>query len=144
MRRTSRLVKWMLAGAALALIICITGTSLAWHYLGETDRWVRLAPQENKIYFTIVGRSPSPFTPDGPFPEWKKLLVVTLKPGIEIPKSGRRLFTSGTDFSTNGKVESGTVLVDVDKQLVEVNVKYTPKYWWETLNGQFPISNRWM
>ena len=107
----------------------------------ETRRFAAINRADNSIYFQVSGFNSSPLTPEGPFPRWANDLKITMTEGRDIPTTGKREFSAGTDFSERyDAVESGTILLDHDKRQVNVNVKYMKSYRWNRVNGRFPIT----
>ena len=106
----------------------------------ETRRIARLNQNQGSVEFQVSGFYNIPLTAEGPFPKWSNDLKVILRPGKEIPKVGKQTFTAWSDFSTlYDAVESGTVVIDRDKQQIDVNVKYTKLYSFNRANGRFSI-----
>lgn len=107
----------------------------------ETRRIAVFDKAQGSIYFLVAGFNTSPITPEGPFPRWSNDLMVNMKPGLEIPQSGKVALSAGIDFTTRyDAVESGVILIDQDEQQIEVNLEYTKTYVWNRVRGLFPIA----
>lgn len=64
-----------------------------------------------------------------------------MSPGQSIPTTGKTAFTANSDFSSRyDAVESGTLLVDLDRKQIDLKVKYVKSYWWNKAKGRFPIT----
>ena len=118
---------------ACALLLCSCANI-------ETQRYATIDRSEGSIFAQVSGFNSSPLTAEGAFPRWSNDLKVFMKPGVEIPKTGRREFQAEKDFTAqHDVVESGTIVVDEDAKRVEVNVTYTKDYRWNRTTGRFPI-----
>jgi hypothetical protein len=79
-------------------------------------------------------------TPEGPFPRWSRHLQIIFNDPKQIPETETRTFSAGSDFSSlYNKVSAGSLTIDPGKKVVVVNVRYSSTYWYETINGEYPI-----
>lgn len=61
-------------------------------------------------------------------------------PDHKIPVTGSSLFSARKDFESQyGEAESGTIFIDKDKKLIEIQVNYSESYSWNRVKGKFPI-----
>lgn len=106
-----------------------------------TRRFATINRTEGSIYCQISGFNTSPLTAEGPFPRWVNDVKLIISLGHNIPATGMTNFTANSEFvSQYDAVESGSLLVDMDKKQIELNVKYAQSYWWNRAKGRFPIT----
>ena len=107
-----------------------------------THRYASINPTMNSVGLAVSGYYLCPLSAEGPFPPWSNTVRMQLNPGITLPKSGRKEYVAGTDFSSRyDKVESGTMIVDISNLTVTVRFKYIPEYCRCRVQGTFPLKD---
>lgn len=108
-----------------------------------TEEYAAIKRTSGTIDIIVRGFVAGLLTPEGPFPKWSRRLQIKIKNPELISEGRSYTFSANPDFTSRyNKVESGTLTIDFEKNIVILNVKYTDEYSFESINGEYAIRDR--